>query len=137
MFFELYKWEQHNPWSDEGSQFLDQRRLAKIQWLQDPHQGNAHNLNNVRCVPTKHFKNKKREYLKAKINELEINSKNKNNRITDFTEGHQPRINTDDWGDLFADTHSILVRWRNHFSLLLNVREVHDVRLTKYIQQTL
>jgi hypothetical protein len=31
-------------------------------------------------------------------------------------------------GDLFPDSHSILGRWRNHFSQLLNV---HDVRQTK------
>jgi hypothetical protein len=34
----------------------------------------------------------------------------------------------DEKGDLFADTHSILDRWRNHFSLLLNLHEVKDVR---------
>jgi hypothetical protein len=28
--------------------FLDQRKQAKMQWVQDPSQGNADNLNNVR-----------------------------------------------------------------------------------------
>jgi hypothetical protein len=43
-----------------------------LQWLQDPSEINGDNLNNVR-----HFRNKKREYLKDKINELVMNSKNK------------------------------------------------------------
>jgi len=32
---------------------------------------------------------------------------------------------------LFTDSHSILARWRNHFSQLLNVHEVNDVRQTE------
>ena len=51
-----------------------------MQWLQDSYQ-NVHNLNNVRREASRHFKNKKREYLKAKINELETNSKTKNIRV--------------------------------------------------------
>jgi hypothetical protein len=35
-------------------------------------------MNNVRREASKHFRNKKREYLKHKINELATNSKNKN-----------------------------------------------------------
>ena len=37
----------------------------------------------------------------------------------------------DDKGDLVADSHSILARWRNYFSQLLNVRGVNDVRQTE------
>jgi hypothetical protein len=34
-YFELKK--QHKPWFDEGcSKSLDQRKQAKLQWLQDP-----------------------------------------------------------------------------------------------------
>jgi hypothetical protein len=51
-----------------------------MQWLQDPNQSNLNNLNNVRCEASRHFRNKKRGYLKATINELETNSKNKNVR---------------------------------------------------------
>ena len=46
-----------------------------MKWLQDPNQSNINNLNNVRCEASRHFRNKKKEYLKAKIDELEINSK--------------------------------------------------------------
>jgi hypothetical protein len=38
------------------------------------------NLNNITHEASKHFANKKRDYLKGKINELEIHSKNKNMR---------------------------------------------------------
>jgi hypothetical protein len=44
-----------------------------LQWLQDPSEVNGDNLNNVRCQNSRHFKNKKREYLKDKINELATN----------------------------------------------------------------
>jgi hypothetical protein len=47
-YFELKK---HRLWFDEGcSKLLDQRKQAKLQWLQDPSEINGDNLNNVRCV---------------------------------------------------------------------------------------
>jgi hypothetical protein len=49
---------------------LDQRKQAKLQWLQDPSKINGDNLNNIGRVASRHFRNKKREYLKDKINEL-------------------------------------------------------------------
>jgi hypothetical protein len=49
-----------------------------LQWLQDAWEINGDNLNNVRCEGSKYFRNKRREYLKGKINELVTNSKNKN-----------------------------------------------------------
>jgi uncharacterized protein YaaR (DUF327 family) len=71
----------HKPWFDEGcSKLSDQRKQAKLQWLQDPNEVNGDNLNNVRCEVSRHFRNKKREYLKDKINELATNSNNKNIR---------------------------------------------------------
>jgi len=45
-----------------------------MQWLQDPNQGNEDNLNNVRHEASRHFWNKKKEYLKAKIFEPETTS---------------------------------------------------------------
>jgi hypothetical protein len=76
--------------------------------------------------------------MKAKINELETNSKNKNIRdlyrgINEFKRGYQPRINVvkDEKGDQVADSHSILARWRNHVSQLLNIHGVNDVRQAK------
>jgi hypothetical protein len=37
---------------------------------------NEDNLHNVRREASRHFRNKKTEYLKDKINEIELNSKN-------------------------------------------------------------
>jgi hypothetical protein len=42
-----------------------------MQWLQNPNQSNLDNLKNARQEASRHFRNKKREYLEAKINELE------------------------------------------------------------------
>jgi hypothetical protein len=59
---------------------VDGRKQAKLQWLQDPSEANEGNLSVVRREASRHVRNKKREYLKDKINELESNSKNKNIR---------------------------------------------------------
>jgi hypothetical protein len=84
-------------------------------------------LNNVRCKPSRHFWIKKREYLKHKMKELAMNNKNKNNRdpyrgTNKIKKGYQPRSNLvkDENGDLLADSHNILNRWKNHFAQLLN-----------------
>jgi hypothetical protein len=45
-----------------------------------PNEINGDNLKNVRREASKYFWNKTREYLKDKINELAMNSKNKNIR---------------------------------------------------------
>jgi hypothetical protein len=75
-----------------------------------------------------HFRNKKKEYLKAIVDELETNSKIKNIRdlyrgITPFKKGYWPRTNIvkDEKGDLVTECYSILAGWKNHFSQLLNV----------------
>jgi len=47
---------------------------AKVQWVQDTSESNVDNLNNVRHEASRHFRNKKKEYMKAKIEELETNS---------------------------------------------------------------
>jgi hypothetical protein len=112
----LHERKQPTPWSDaECAQFLDKRKQAKIQRLQNPNQSTGDNLNNVRREASRHFRNKKKEYLKAKINELDTNSKNKNIRglyrgISDFKRGYLPRTNIerDEKGGLVGDSHSIL-----------------------------
>jgi len=49
--------------------------------------------------------------------------------INDFKKGYQPRCNIVKYekGDLVADSHSIVARWRNYFSQLFNVHGVKDV----------
>jgi hypothetical protein len=78
---------------------------------------------------------KKKACLRAKIEELETNSKINNIRdlcrgINDIKKGYQPRtkIVKDEKGDLVADSDSIMARWRNYFSQILNVHGVSVVR---------
>ena len=53
--------------------------------------------------------------------------------INDFKKGYQHRTNIvkDDKGDLVADSHSILARWREFFSQILNLRGFNDIRQTE------
>jgi len=99
-----------------------------MQWIQDPSQ------NNVRREVSRHFRNKKKACMRAKIEELKTNNKIQNIRdldrsINDFKKGYQPRCNIvkDEKGDLVADSHGIVARWRNYFSHLFNVHGVKDV----------
>jgi hypothetical protein len=64
----LYELKQHKPWFyEESSQFVHKKKQAKMQWLRDPNQSNVDNLNNVRHAASRHFRNKKKEYLEPKI----------------------------------------------------------------------
>jgi hypothetical protein len=106
-----------------------------LQWLQDPSKINGDNLNNVRRETNRHFRNKERECLKDKINELAIISKNNNIRdlyrgINDFKKGYQPRNNLvkDENGELLAHSQIILNRWKKNFSQILSAHRVSDVR---------
>jgi hypothetical protein len=57
----LYERKQHKPWFDEEcSKFLDQRKQAKMQWLQNPKQSNVDNLNNVGREANRDFRKKTR-----------------------------------------------------------------------------
>ena len=74
----LHKLTQHKPRVDkECLGFLDQRKQAKMQWIHVPSLSNIHNLNIVRHDASRHFRNKKNDYLKAKIEELEITVRKK------------------------------------------------------------
>jgi hypothetical protein len=76
--------------------------------------------------------------LKNWINEPVSYSKNKDIRdqhrnIHEFKKGYQPRTNSvmDERGDLLADPHKILNRWKNYFCQLLNAHGVGGVRQTE------
>jgi hypothetical protein len=105
--------KKHKPWFDEAcSKLADERKQAK---LQDPCEINEDSLKIVRLEASRYFRNKEREYLKNKINELATNSKNKNIRdlcrgINEFKRGYQPRNNLvkDENGDLLAEFQNIL-----------------------------
>jgi len=93
--------------------FLEQRKQAKVQWLQDPNHSSVDNLNNVRHDASRHCRNKKKEYLKAKIDEFETNSKIKNIR------------------DLSQTPTVFWLGGETIFRSFLNVRGVIDVRQTE------
>ena len=54
-----------------------------------------------------------------------------------FKKGYQPRTNIvkDEKGEMVAGCHSILARWRNHFSQLISVHGVSNVGRQKYMSQ--
>jgi hypothetical protein len=100
--------------------------------LQNPSQINRDNLQNLRHETSRTFRNKKK-YLKDKLNELEVNNKNKNMRdlsrgINEFKKGYIPRIDIikDENGNLLADPQGVLNRWKN-FNQVLNVCGICDV----------
>jgi hypothetical protein len=110
-------------------------KQAELQWLQNPSQISGDNLKNLRHETSRTLRNKKREYLKGKINDLETNNKNKNIRdlyrgINEFKKGYHPRINIvmDENGNMLADSRSVLNRWTNFFNQVLNIYGVHNVR---------
>jgi hypothetical protein len=132
-----YQKLKHNkPWFDDDcSKSLDQRKQAKLQWLQNPSQISGDNVQNLRRETSRTFRKKKWEYLKGKINELETNNKNKNirdlyRRTNEFKKRYQPRINImkDENGNLIADVQSVLNRWKIFFNQVIDVNGVHDVR---------
>jgi hypothetical protein len=73
--------------------------------------------------------------MKDKIYELEKNSKKRNIRdlyggINEFKKGYQPRskLVKDENGDLLAESHNILNKWRGNFSHLFNVHRIINYR---------
>ena len=96
----------------------------------------------VRREVSRHFRNKKKAYLRDKIEELETNSKIQNIRdlnrgINDFKNGYQPRCNIvkDEKGDLVAVSHSIVARWRNYFPNFSTCMGLRMLDRQKYTQQ--
>jgi hypothetical protein len=78
-------------------------------------------LNNIKREASRHFRYKKRKYLKEKINEVASNSRNQDIRdlyggINEFKKGYQRRSNLvkDENGDLHTDSHNISNRWKDY-----------------------
>jgi hypothetical protein len=101
--------------------------------LQNPSQINGDNFQNLRHETSRIFRNKKREYLKGKINELETYNKNKNirdlYRVTNGSKKQYQRrinINKDENGNLLTDPQSVLNSWKNVFRQVLNIHGDHD-----------
>jgi len=131
----LHELKQHKTWFvEECLGILDQRKRAKMQWIQNPSQSNVDNLNNVRREVSRYFRSKMKAYLRAKIEGIETNSRIKNIRdlytgINEFKTMYQPRydIVKNEKGDLIAGSHNIVARWGKSFSHLFSVHGVTDV----------
>ncbi|KAJ4430619.1 hypothetical protein ANN_19208 [Periplaneta americana] len=124
-----YETKKKKPWFDEDCcMVVERRKQAKLKFLQYPVEANRDNYFNKRWEANCTLRNKKIDYLKEKMNEVETNSKNKNIRdlykgIKQFKNGYQAKVNVikDENDDLLADSHSILNRWKNYFGQLLNI----------------
>jgi hypothetical protein len=66
-----HKLKRNKSWFDECSKLMDQRKQAKLQWLQ-----------NLRHDTSRSFRKKEREHLKDKINEFETSNRTKNIKIS-------------------------------------------------------
>jgi len=87
-------------------------------WVRDSSRSSVDNPNIVRREVSKQFRNKKKAYLNAKIEEHETNSMIKNIRdlyrgMNDSKKGYQliTNIVKDENGDLVADTYSTAVEY--------------------------
>jgi hypothetical protein len=81
----LYELKQLKPWFDE--EYLrssDQRKHAKFQWLQDPSQSNVDNPDNVKSEANAYFRNKKKRYMRARIDEFHVKYDERRNRFFPF-----------------------------------------------------
>jgi len=82
-----YSLKQHKPWFDEVcSKLLDQRKRLNCSDC-IIHVKNGDNIKNVSHETIRNFREKRKDYLKGKISELEISSKKKN--IRDFVQRHK------------------------------------------------
>ena len=76
-----YQVQKKKPWLDDDcSNVVERRKQAKMKFLQDPTQLNRDNYHTERRETSRTLKNKKRDYLKGKLTEINTNSKNKNIR---------------------------------------------------------
>ncbi|KAJ4441048.1 hypothetical protein ANN_10898 [Periplaneta americana] len=115
-----YGTKKKKPWFDDCCMVVERRKQTKLKFLQDPVEKNRDNYFNERWEASRTLSNKKRDYLKEKLDEVETNSKNKN--IRDLYKGIKEFKN-----DLLADSHSILNRWKNY----LYIGQIEMIR-TKY-----
>jgi hypothetical protein len=109
-------------------------------------------IHTSRREASKHFREKGRN-INTKVDELETNIENVRDfyrGIIDFKKGNQRRTNivNDEKLDLMTHTHthtyththththSSLARWRDHFSQLLNMHGVNEVKQTDTYSRT-
>jgi len=75
------KHNKNKPWFDEECLKLhEERKHARQQWLSNKSEANTKNYSNAKRNATLRFRNKKREYMTQKIQEIEKNGKTNNIR---------------------------------------------------------
>jgi hypothetical protein len=93
------------------------------------------NMSQLSPLISGHFRNKKRQYLRDKINELQSNSKNKNIRGLyrgTNKKGYQPRTNLVKTREAtYLRILKIWNAWKNNFCQLLNVHGAGGVKQTE------
>jgi hypothetical protein len=106
--------------------------MLRLQYLK---QNKLDNLSKARREVSRQFRKKKKEYRKARFDNLETNSKILYigvlyRGINNLKKIYPTRINTvkDVTNNMVTDSQSILVRWGNNFSRLINVHEVSKLR---------
>jgi hypothetical protein len=106
-------------WVDEEcSELAIKRKQAKLLCLQNPNDQTVDEFSNVRRDTCRTFGGKTRDYVKAKVNKLEENSKYRDIRemykgINEFRKGYQPGayvINKHD-GTIVPDKTSKHIKW--------------------------
>ena len=111
-----YEVKKKKPWFDDDcSNVVERRKQAKLKFLQDPTHLNRDKYHTGKRESSRALRNKKRDYLKEKLIEIDTNRKNKNIRdlykgIKDFKKGYQARVNVikNQNEELLADSNSIL-----------------------------
>jgi hypothetical protein len=84
--------------AEDCSELSVEKKQGKLHWMQDPSEINAYKLSNPRREVCGNFRNKKREYLKNRINELASLSNKKSTRelhrqTNEFKKGYQHKTN--------------------------------------------
>ena len=95
------KRQKNKPWfDDECLKLHEERKQARQRWLGNKNEANTNNYSNAKRNATRVFRNKKREYLMQKIQEIEENWKTNNIRdlykgVNSLRKGYQPRLGDD------------------------------------------
>ena len=92
-----------------------------MQWIQDPSQSNVVNLNNVRPEASRHFRKKKKVYVKAKFQELESSSKIKN--IRDLYRASMTLRRITSLELIFTQSTALAKLWRHILSALVDLMQ--------------
>ena len=136
------KRHKNKPWFDEDCvKIAKVRNEARIAWLTKNTDETRNQFINIRQAAHNMFKNKKRQYLKRKIEEINENCQNNNVRdmykgINNFRKGFQATTEMvkDENDNLITDSSGVLNTWKNYFDRLLNVdfesdREIEGLEL--------